>query len=191
MKSLASRFLVVPAFLLPFAYEAGARSVVSLDADWRFYQGEVENAEVPAFDDAGWETVDVPHDWCIAGEFSEDAPSGGPGGWLPSGVCYYRKTLEVPADAEGHQMWVEFDGIMANSDVWLNGELLGHRPCGYSSFRYDITDKVKCGEENLLVVKADTSLQPASRWYTGCGIYRHVRLVIAAPVHVAPWGRFM
>jgi beta-galactosidase len=80
---------------------------------------------------------------------------------------------------------------MANSDVWLNGRHLGRRPNGYVSFRYDVTPHVKPGAKNLLVVKADTSAQPASRWYTGAGIYRHARLVIAHPVHIAPWGVFV
>jgi len=167
------------------------RTVVSLDPDWRFHRGVGEGAENPAFDDSGWSTLDVPHDWSIAGPFDRNAPTGGDGGWLPSGVAWYRKHLRVPADASGKRVWLEFDGVMANSAVWLNGKLLGERPNGYVSFRYDISDHIKPGEGNLLAVRCDTTGQPASRWYTGAGIYRHVRMVIAPPMHVAPWGMYV
>lgn len=177
--------------LLALMLSADARSVVSLDPDWRFFQGEATGAEAPAFDDSTWRKLDIPHDWSIEGRFDQNAPTGGAGGWLPSGVAWYRKSLELPADAKDRAVWLEFNGVMANSDVWLNGQHLGHRPNGYVSFRYDVSKHVKPGEPNTLVVKADTSAQPASRWYTGAGIYRHARLVIAHPVHVAPWGVFV
>ena len=117
--------------------------------------------------------------------FKEDAPCGGAGGWLPTGVAWYRKTFEVPAH-EG-AAWVEFDGVMANSEVWLNGEKVGGRPYGYSTFRCDLSGKLKEGD-NVLAVRTDTSAQPASRWYAGSGIYRHVRLVLTDAVHVVPNG---
>lgn len=181
----------VPCLFLLSILTSAARTVVSLDPDWRFFQGEAKGAETPAFDEASWRKLDIPHDWSIEGRFDKNAPTGGAGGWLPSGVAWYRKSLELPAEVKGRTVWLEFDGVMANSDVWLNGQHLGHRPNGYVSFRYDVTQHAKAGETNLLVVKADTSAQPASRWYTGAGIYRHARLVIAHPVHVAPWGVFV
>lgn len=181
----------VPCLFLLSILTSGGRTVVSLDPDWRFYQGEAKGAEAPAFDDASWRKLDIPHDWSIEGRFDKNAPTGGAGGWLPSGVAWYRKSLELPAEAKGRTIWLEFDGVMANSDVWLNGQHLGLRPNGYVSFRYDVTQHAKPGETNQFVVKADTSAQPASRWYTGAGIYRHARLVIAHPVHVAPWGVFV
>lgn len=167
---------------------AVARETVSLDEGWRFFQGEAEGVEAAGFSDEGWKTVDVPHDWSIAGPFDEKAPAGGAGGWLPTGVAWYRKTFEVP-DAGG-SVWVEFDGVMANSEVWLNGEKVGGWPYGYTSFTCDLTGKVKTGD-NVLVVKSDTSEQPASRWYAGSGIYRHVRLVRTDEVHVVPNGVFV
>lgn len=182
--------LIPSLFLLPIL-AADARTVVSLDPGWRFFQGEATGVESPAFDDASWRKLDIPHDWSIEGRFDKNAPTGGAGGWLPSGVAWYRKALDLPAEAKGQTVWLEFDGVMANSDVWLNGHHLGHRPNGYVSFRYDVTKHANPGETNNLVVKADTSAQPASRWYTGGGIYRHARLVIAHPVHVAPWGVFV
>ena len=191
MKTVFVRALFVLSCLVSLACaKPGGRSIVSLDADWQFLQGNADGAESVSFDDVAWETVDVPHDWSIAGPFLEDAPTGGPGGWLPSGVAWYRKKLELPADVAGKKIWIEFDGVMANSDVWLNGVLLGHRPSGYTSFRYDVSDAINPGD-NILVVRADTSAQPASRWYTGAGIYRHVRMVVTEPLHIAPWGVYV
>ena len=83
-------------------------------------------------------------------------------------------------------MFVEFDGVMQNSDVWINGFPLGHRPNGYVSFRYELTPHLNFRGGNVLAVRADTSAQPASRWYSGGGIYRHVRLVVTDPVHFWP-----
>lgn len=170
---------------------AGGRVVVPLDTGWRFYQGEAPAAEKIRFDDSVWKTIDVPHDWSIEGPFDEHAATQGDGGWLPSGVAWYRKSIYPPQMTEGQQVWLEFDGVMANSDVWLNGHHLGHRPGGYVSFRYDVTDKVTPGASHVLVVKCDTSAQPASRWYTGAGIYRHVRMVVSAPLHIEPWGVYV
>jgi beta-galactosidase len=171
--------------------KAAGRSILPLDSGWAFHQGDAAGAEAAGFDDSGWRKLDIPHDWSIEGRFDKNAATTGSGGWLPSGVAWYRKVIDLPAEAKEKRIWVEFDGVMANSDVWLNGRHLGRRPNGYVSFRYDVTPHVKPGAKNLLVVKSDTSAQPASRWYTGAGIYRHARLVIAHPVHVAPWGVFL
>ncbi|MFT4177488.1 MAG: DUF4982 domain-containing protein [Luteolibacter sp.] len=166
---------------------AFARDIIPFDSSWSFFQGEVKGAEALEFDTSGWQKIDIPHDWSIAGDFDQQAPTTKSGGWLPSGVAWYRK--EFPLKADGKKVWIEFDGVMANSEVWINGYHLGKRPNGYVSFRYDLTPHLK--EKNVLVVKADTSAQPASRWYSGAGIYRHVRLVVADPIHVAPWGVFV
>ena len=183
--------LVFAAGIFGAILPASARTIVSLDKDWSFFQGAAPGAEKPGLDSSAWRKLDVPHDWSIGGDFDKSAPVTGSGGWLPSGVAWYRKEITLPADSKGQRVWVEFDGIMANSDVWLNGRLLGHRPNGYVSFRYDLTDHLKPDAANLLVVKTDTSAQPASRWYSGAGIYRHVRLVTAHPVHVEPWGVYV
>jgi beta-galactosidase len=170
---------------------ASARTMESLDKGWSFFQGEAPGAEKPETDTTGWRSVDVPHDWSIEGNFDRAAPATGSGGWLPTGVAWYRKTFDAPKETQDQRVWVEFDGVMANSDVWINGHHLGHRPNGYVSFRYELTGHLKADGKNLLVVKADTSAQPASHWYAGAGIYRHVRLVTTHPVHVAPWGVFV
>lgn len=164
------------------------RIVTSFDADWRFHQGEAEGAEQVDFSDSDWQAVDVPHDWAIAGPFDKDAPARGEGGFLPTGVGWYRKNFTLPAEYEGKKVYLEFDGVMANSDIFLNGNRYTHRPNGYVSFFCNISHLVKFGEENIVAVRADTSEQVASRWYTGSGIYRHVRLVVTDPIAIVPWG---
>lgn len=186
MKPLPTLFLAALA-----CATASARSITSLDQDWSFLQGDAKGAEKPDFDSSGWRKTDVPHDWSIEGKFDEKAATTGAGGWLPSGVSWYRREIKLPPEARGQRVWIEFDGVMQNSDVWLNGKHLGHRPSGYFSFRYELSESLNFDESNILVVKADTSAQPASRWYSGAGIYRHVRLVTAHPVHVEPWGVFV
>lgn len=173
--------------------KASARVVTPFDADWRFLKGEAPGAGEPNFDDSAWRRLDVPHDWSIEGPFSKDNPTGGSGGFLPAGVGWYRKSFALPAEHGRRRIFVEFDGVMANSDVWINGQHLGKRPYGYVSFRYELTDHLRfgAGERNVIAVRADNSGQPASRWYTGAGIYRHVRLVATDPVHIEHWSTFV
>jgi beta-galactosidase len=169
--------------------DAHGRTVIPLDDDWRFSRETVENAEFTGFDDHTWQNVDLPHDWAIEGPFDKNAPARGEGGFLPTGIGWYRKQFQLPVDLQGRRILIEFDGAMANSDVWINGQHVGHRPNGYVSFYYDITDHVKHGgKENVLAVRTDTSEQVASRWYTGSGIYRHIRLLAVEPLHIEPWG---
>jgi beta-galactosidase len=167
------------------AMSAG-RSIRPLDRDWRFHKGEAEGAQEISFNDSAWLRVDVPHDWGIEGPFDRSNPAGREGGYLPTGVGWYRKTFSLPASESNRKVFVEFDGVMANSDVWINGHHLGKRPSGYVSFRYELTPHLRFGEneKNVLAVRTDTSEQVASRWYTGSGIYRHVRLVVVDPVHI-------
>jgi beta-galactosidase len=184
---LAGSTAAAPAAAVP------ARVTTSMDSGWRFLKAEAPGAEKPAFDDAAWRAVDVPHDWSIEGPYDEKNPTARGGGYLPSGVSWYRKHFALPAGAAGRRVFVEFDGVMANSEVWLNGASLGRRPYGYIGFRYELTSHLKPGAraDSVLAVRTDTTVQPASRWYTGQGIYRHVRLVTTNPVHVAQWGLFV
>src|SRR5215218_2129423 len=168
-----------------------ARVTNSFDADWRFLKGEAPGAERPEFDDAAWRRLDVPHDWSIEGPFDEKNPTGKDGGYLPAGVGWYRKHFDVPAGHSNRRVFIDFDGVMANSDVWVNGHHLGRRPYGYIGFRYELTGHLNFGKSNVVAVRADNTGQPASRWYTGAGIYRHVRLVTTDPVHVEHWGTFV
>jgi beta-galactosidase len=137
--------------------------------------------------------VDVPHDWSIEGPFAAKNPTGGAGGFLPAGVGWYRKHFTLTREQERRLIFVEFDGVMANSDVWINGVHLGKRPYGYVSFEYELTKHLVIGKDktNVLAVRVDNSGQPASRWYTGAGIYRHVRLRALNPVHFAKWGTYI
>ncbi|TAK93101.1 MAG: glycoside hydrolase family 2 protein [Verrucomicrobia bacterium] len=172
---------------------ASARVTISFDADWRFLKADAPGAEQTAFDDSQWRKLDVPHDWSIEGPFAKTNKTGGAGGWAPSGVGWYRKHFTLPTEQKGKRVYIEFDGVMQNSEVWINGVSLGKRPNGYVSFGYDLTEHVTFGEKkpNVLAVRADTSAQPASRWYSGAGLYRHVRLVIKDPIHIPQWGVFV
>jgi beta-galactosidase len=175
------------------AFAQTGRVTTSFDPGWRFLKADAKGAEAPAFSDAGWKTVAVPHDWSIEGPYDKAHPSGRGGGYLPSGVSWYRKQFTLPAGEAGRRVRIEFDGVMANSDVWINGVHLGKRPYGYANFSYDLSRHLKFGKGavNVIAVRADTSLQPASRYYTGAGIYRHVNLVSTAPVHFGAGGVFV
>src|SRR5215831_2521721 len=156
------------------------RFVLSFDKDWHFLKGDVRGAEAPAFNDASWRKLDLPHDWMIEGPYDSANRTGRGGGYLPAGIGWYRKKLVIKDEYKDRIVSVEFDGIMANSEVWVNGHSVGKRPYGYSSFSFEITPWLRFGknENNVIAVKVIDSLQPASRYYTGAGIYRHVRLVI-------------
>ncbi len=167
-----------------------SRQIQQLNTDWRFLQSDATNAESPTFDDSAWRPVTLPHDWAITGPVSEDAPSRAAGGFFPTGIGWYRHTLTLPKLDPTKRIFIAFDGIMANSDVYCNGELLGHRPYGYVSFNYDLTPHLHAGN-NLIAVRVDNSQQPASRWYPGAGINRQVRLITTNAIHIAPWGAFV
>ena len=143
----------------------------------------------PRSTDAGWRTLDVPHDWGIEGPFRDDLP--GDTGKLPwKGIGWYRKHFNVPAGDQGKRIFIDFDGAMANARVWLNGHEVGGWPYGYQPFRLELTPHVKFGSENVLAVRLDTA-HWGSRWYPGAGLYRNVWLVKTNPVHVGHWGVFV
>jgi beta-galactosidase len=171
-----------------------ARVIQQFTTGWKFVQADAKGAEKPDLDDSAWTGVRLPHDWSIAGPFKEDAPSKGAGAFASTGIGWYRKTFTVPdADAKpdaARRTYIVFDGVMANSDVYLNGELLGHRPYGYVSFYYELTPHLRVGL-NTIAVRVDDSQQPASRWYPGAGINRQVRLVTVSDAHIVPWGTFV
>lgn len=195
MKLRTSLVFLASAFisLSPASAADRARVVQPLDADWLFARGEATTAFEPMFDDANWRTLDVPHDWAIEGVPEKDAAVGRGGGYRASGVSWYRKRFSLPATAAARRVFVEFDGVMANAEVWINGHRLGLRPSGYVSFAHELTGFIEFGDDksNTLAVRTDTTAQPASRWYTGQGIYRHVRLVTTDAVRIAPWGLYV
>ena len=170
------------------------RTVTDFDLGWLFHYGDASGASGASYDDGRWRKVSVPHDWSIEGPnppadpFSSSASSSGRGGYLPSGIGWYRKHFTLAGVPTTRKVYIEFDGVMANASVYVNGTLIGTHPDGYTSFRYDITAAVTFGgADNVIAVKTDTSLQPASRYYTGAGIYRDVRLIATDPVHVDQW----
>jgi beta-galactosidase len=167
------------------------RVTENFDAHWLFLKADAANSERNQFDDSAWRQLDLPHDWSIEGPFAETNLTGGAGAFLPSGVGWYRKHFLLPKEDAAKCVFVEFDGVMQNSDVWINGFHLGHRPNGYVSFSYELTGHLNFGGDNVLAVRCDTSAQPASRWYSGAGIYRHVRLVVTEPVHIVENGVFV
>ena len=159
--------------------------------DWKFNPGDSEEFKNPKFNDSEWRILNLPHDWSIEGEFSADNPASPGGGALPGGIGWYRKTFEVPQTDDGKMIFIDFDGVYQKSEVWINGNYLGMRPYGYSSFRYDLTPYLNFGGENVIAVKVDNSEQPNSRWYSGSGIYRNVWLVKTGKVYVDHWGTFV
>jgi beta-galactosidase len=178
--------------LLATSLATFAREAQNFDADWRFQKSDAPGGELNEFNDAAWRKLDLPHDWSIEGPFSETNKTGGAGAFLPSGLAWYRKHFSLPENFSNQVVRVEFDGVMQNSDVWINGFHLGHRPFGYASFGYELNGHLNFGKtENVIAVRCDTSEQPASRWYSGAGIYRHVRLVATEPVHIAENGVFV
>jgi beta-galactosidase len=169
-----------------------SRTVNDFCKNWKFYSGDEDNAEDPVFDDSGWRTLNLPHDWSIEGEFSNEHPATPGGGALPGGIGWYRKKFVIPESARDKLVFIDFDGIYQNSEVWINGNYLGIRPNGYISFRYELTPFINFGsDENVIAVKVDNSQQPNSRWYSGSGIYRNVRLIITNKVFVDHWGTFV
>jgi beta-galactosidase len=182
------------ALLLAATLARGAegRQTELFDFGWRFHLGATPSAETPAFDDSSWRSVDLPHDWSIEGPYDQNAPTGGSGGYLPTGLGWYRKTFVLPESARGRRVSVQFDGVYEHSTVWINGHEAGTRPYGYSSFIYDLTAYVTFGSAaNVIAVRVDNSLQPNSRWYSGSGIFRHTWLTITDPMHIAPWGVYV
>jgi beta-galactosidase len=178
--------------VVPVTHSA-ARITELFDANWRFTRGDIAEASLPSFDDSNWKELNVPHDWSIAGPFNESNPTGAAGAFLPAGIGWYRKHFVLPESAAHKRIFIVFDGVMANSDVWINGTHLGHRPYGYVSFRYELTGHLRFGpnEPNVIAVRCDDSKQPASRWAGGAGIYRHVYLIETSSLHVKGWGTFV
>lgn len=163
----------------------------SFDFDWRFALGDIPNAQEPDFDDSEWRLLDVPHDYSIEHGFDKNNKSGGGGGFVFGGIGWYRKQFVVDETSENKKTFILFNGIYRNSEVWINNHYLGIRPYGYSSFYYDLTPHLNpAGETNIIAVKANTSEQMNSRWYTGAGIYRHVWLITTDKVHFDEWGVF-
>jgi beta-galactosidase len=162
----------------------------SFDGGWKFNRGDVTNGQATTFDDSSWRALDLPHDWSIELAFNSNSAAGSGGGFLDGGVGWYRKTFTLDPASSGQRIFVEFDGVYMNSQVWINGTSLGTRPYGYSSFEYDLTPYVSFSGNNVIAVRVNND-QPNSRWYSGSGIYRNVWLTKLNPVHVPDSGVFV
>jgi len=193
------RKLIITLLLAPLAVMAFAEERKNIDEGWRFILADSAAMAQTGFDDSSWRLLDLPHDWAIEGDFLPTNPSGASGGALPGGIGWYRKVLNIKPDASstakfngaGRRYFLDFDGVYMNSKVYVNGHELGYRPYGYSSFRYEITPFLNASGRNVVAVRVDNSDQPNSRWYSGCGIYRHVWLTETAPISVSHWGTFV
>ena len=197
------------------AIAAGTRGQ-PFDDGWRFLRGDAPGAELPAFDDASWRLLDLPHDFSVedlppraadangegtlwgttvmparVGPFDTELSQGGRDtGWFVGGTGWYRKRFSAAAVPAGGQVEIVFDGVYMNSDVWLNGTLLGNHPYGYTAFAYDLTPHLRRDGENILAVRVRNEGRN-SRWYSGSGIYRHVWLNTTGSVRVPLWGVFV
>jgi beta-galactosidase len=168
------------------------RTISLFTKDWRFYLGDADAAKDTSFNDAAWRTLNLPHDWSIEFPFNQNSPATTGGGALDGGLAWYRKTFTLPASDKNKKIFIDFDGVYRNSEVWINGHYLGKRPYGFSSFEYELTPYVKYGTaKNVIAVKVDNSKMPNSRWYSGSGIYRNVWLVKTSDVFVGHWGTYI
>lgn len=154
--------------------------------DWKFNLGDVKYGENELLDDSKWEQVQVPHDWSVHQTPSPQYASCM--GYLPGGIGWYRTRVTIPAASQDKRYYVYFEGVYNNSEVFINGRWLGKHYDGYTSFMYDVTPYVKPGNDNILAVRVDHSKDADSRWYTGSGIYRPVKLIESNPTHIDLWG---
>jgi beta-galactosidase len=169
------------------------------ESDWRFLKDSTVQAEQPIYNDANWRKLDLPHDWSIedlpnqaqdqiTGPFSRASVGGTSTGYTVGGTGWYRKSFTLSSSEKGKTVLIHFDGAYTETDVWLNGHHLGYHPYGYTPFSYELTPYLAPpGSKNVLAVRVK-NLGQTSRWYTGSGIYRHVWLTVADPVHIAPVG---
>jgi beta-galactosidase len=164
------------------AQEMNPREVIPFDSAWQFWLGDDPVAKQPDFNDKGWNTINLPHDWTI--ELPVNPPPNGErnGGYFSHGIAWYRKSFAFSDTTK--KVVVEFDGVYMNSDVWINGQFLGRKPYGFNGFRYDISEYLKRdGSPNVIAVRVDDSAEPSLRWYAGSGIYRHVHLIVTGFTH--------
>ncbi|MBB5350761.1 beta-galactosidase/beta-glucuronidase [Haloferula luteola] len=176
-------------FLLLASVAFGLPRETLFTDDWKFHLGDLAGAETPEFADQQWRPVTLPHDWSIEGEFSPDHASAT--GFLPGGIGWYRKSFTLSPEAHGKRVLLRFEGVYRNSTVWINGQLLGHRPHGYIDFEYDLTEALVAGGTNVIAVKVERANIADSRWYPGTGIYRDVWLTIVDPIHIVRHGVFL
>lgn len=184
------KFLAI-IMLMAGAQSLSARESQLFDKGWLFTLADSAGMEQVNYVDINWRHLDLPHDWAIEGDFSPANPSGASGGALPGGIGWYRKHFSVNPKEKNKRYVIAFDGVYMNATVYVNGHKLGTRPYGYSSFEYDITPYINKVGDNVVAVRVNNSDQPNSRWYSGCGIYRHVWLKKSAESYITQWGQYV
>jgi len=154
-----------------------------IDLNWKFSMGDDSAFSALNYDDSDWEFVSLPHDWMIRQEVEEDNKSGTAGGFYPGGVGWYRKYINLADYGSKKQFYLIFDGVYMNADVWVNGQYVGEHKYGYIGFHFDISGYVRPDTVNVIAVRTDCRDVPYDRWYSGAGIYRHVKLVATDKLH--------
>ncbi|WP_250149163.1 glycoside hydrolase family 2 TIM barrel-domain containing protein [Flagellimonas sp. 389] len=185
-ESLLSLFLL----FLSVSQGFSQRTETNFNQDWRFILEDNPTFSEENLNDSIWTTLDVPHDWSFEKGVREGGDQGQGGGYHDGGIGWYHKSFELNKERLSNTTYIEFEGVYMNSEVWVNGVYLGKRPYGYISFRYDITEHLKEGQ-NTIAVRVDNSLEPSARWYHPCGIYAPVHLIEVQPTHIAPNGIFI
>lgn len=182
--------LMIICLLCIVPFTSAQRVISNFNKNWKFTLTDDTRYTQVQLDDSDWQTLDVPHDWAFENGIHKEGAQGQGGGYHDGGIGWYRKTFDIGKESLDKTVYIEFDGVYMNSEVWINGNYLGKRPYGYISFRYDISKHLKAGK-NVIAVRADNSLEPSARWYHPCGIYAAVRLIEVHPLHVAPNGIFI
>ncbi|OZB98626.1 glycoside hydrolase family 2 TIM barrel-domain containing protein [Paenibacillus sp. XY044] len=168
-----------------------SRKMTSFNTGWLFALGNYAGAQQPDFKDQTWRKLQVPHDWSIEQKVDPDMEFGGMQAYLPRwNVGWYRKHFHIKPASANERVYIQFDGVHHNSEVWINGHFVGKRPYGYISFQYDLTPYLKWDQDNVIAVKVDNTPIPSDRWYSGSGIYRNVWLIRTHELHIAAWGTF-
>ncbi len=186
---------ILPAILILFVFQLNGfaqetRIEKDFNTDWKFISTDIPEAANADFDDSAWRKLDVPHEWAFEKGVSKNGAQGDSGGYFDGGLGWYRKNFEVPANWSDKIVNIQFDGVYMNSEVWINGHYLGKRPYGYISFRYELSEYLKPGE-NIISVRVDNSKEPSARWYHPCGIYAPVHLVVTNRRFIAPNGIYI
>lgn len=171
--------------------DAQSRKQLNLNQDW-FFKLDSTRSYLHDHNFSTWRKLDLPHDWSIELDFNEKSPANSGAGYLSGGIGWYKKEFALPDSYKGQHVFIEFEGVYEQSEVWINGHLLGKRPNGFIGFSYDLTDfLVWQGKKNVITVKVDNSKQPNARFYSGSGIYRAVQLVVRNPISVGYHGTFV
>lgn len=186
--------ILLTVLLLICSFVGSAQSLITnsriqtFDYNWKFALGDHTDARNNDFNDATWRNLDLPHDWSIEGKTDSLNTTGNDGGYFPAGTGWYRKKFMVPASWKEKHISIYFEGVYMNAEVFINEKSLGIHPYGYSSFSYELTPHLNFGKENIISVRVDNSQQKNCRWYSGSGIYRHVKLLVKEPIHIDHWG---